>query len=402
MMKLTHWLLAGALLLGAWPAAATHEPETSKDEEEERLKVYDQVEVRARGDALVGLASSASEGTTGYEDLARRPILRPGELVETAPGVIATQHSGGGKANQYFLRGFNLDHGTDFSVWVAGVPVNMPTHGHGQGYADLNFLIPEMVDSVRFRKGPYFADKGDFSVAGGLDMELLRSLPESLLVLTGGSYDFGRLLWADSFELSEKEDLLTAVELFQQDGPWRRGEDYDGVKALARYSRGDNWRGYSITAMGYDADWLSTDQVPARAVDSGLIDRFDLIDPGPRGSTERLSLSAEVHHGHADTLTRLSGYLLYYDFGLISNFTYFLEDEENGDQFEQADRRLVAGFDLTRNWLGRWGDRVLESSAGFQLRADQIDNGLYQTSNLERLGTIREDSVDQLTGCPWI
>jgi hypothetical protein len=391
-------------LLGAAAAGAPTPPEEPKEEDssadeadEETLQVYDRVEVKARADDLTGIASSATEGATGHEDLAKRPLLRPAELVETVPGVIATQHSGDGKANQYFLRGFNLDHGTDFSVWIDGVPVNMPTHGHGQGYADLNFLIPELVDSVRYRKGPYFADKGDFSAAGGADMQLVDALPEPLVQVTGGSFDYGRALAAGTRAVGGG-NLTAALDLFHNNGPWDRGEDYGGGKALLRFQRGDAARGFSLTAQGYDASWLSSDQIPRRAVDSGLIGDFGLIDPSDRGSSSRYSLSAETHRGDAETLTRLSGYLLAYDLSLFSNFTYFLDNPDDGDQFEQKDERVVAGFEASRTWLRSWGDRALETSAGLQVRGDDIDNGLFRSRDSRRTATVRTDQVRLLTG----
>ena len=380
--------------------SAPEDPSTP-EAESEGLQVYDEVEVRERADDLVGIAASSSEGTTGRGDLAKRPILRPAELLETTPGVVATQHSGGGKANQYFVRGFNLDHGTDFSLRVAGVPVNMPTHGHGQGYADLAFLIPEMVERVRYRKGPYFADVGDFSAAGSVDMGLVRQLDRSLWKLTAGSYDYGRVLWADGFESRGGGDWVAAVELFHEDGPWTREQGYEGFKGLLRYSVGDAQRGHSLTLMAYQADWLSTDQVPRRAVDSGRIGRFDLIDPGPRGDTDRFSLSAEWHRGGDRALTQGNVYLMHYDFGLVSNFTYFLDDEENGDQFEQADRRWVAGIDLKRTWLTSWNGRGVEVGVGLDGRFDTIDNGLFRTRDLTRTATVRQDSIDQLRTGLW-
>ncbi len=377
-------------------AGSVNEPAETTDP----LQVYDEVEVRERGDDLVGIAVSANEGTTGRLDLARRPIMRPGELIETAPGVIATQHSGSGKANQYFVRGFNLDHGTDFSIHVAGMPVNMPTHGHGQGYADLSFLIPETVERVRYRKGPYYAGTGDFSAAGNVDMALVRQLPERLLTLTAGSYDFGRALWAGSFEIGQG-DLVAAIEGFHDDGPWTRDQRYEGFKSLLRYSAGDARRAWSLTFMGYTADWLSTDQIPRRAVESGRIDRFDLIDPGPRGETERFSLSADWHGGNERSLTEARGYLIWNDFGLVSNFTYFLDDPVDGDQFEQADRRWVAGFELQRSSLASWGGRRVELSAGIDARFDEIDNGLFRTRQLARTATVRQDDVRQIRGGAW-
>ncbi len=402
------WSLLGALALAAQETGAPAAPKESNDAaetppadeqaaDEKSLQVYDRVEVRARGDDLVGIASSATEGATGHEDLARRPLLRPAEVVETVPGVIATQHSGDGKANQYFLRGFNLDHGTDFSVSVDGVPVNMPSHGHGQGYADLNFLIPELVDSVRYRKGPYYAEKGDFSAAGGVDMELVDALPERLIQVTGGSFDYGRALLADTFKAGSGH-VTAAVDLFRNDGPWDRGEDYHGGKALLRLQQGDATRGFSLTAAGYDAKWFSSDQVPLRAVESGLIGEFGLIDPSDRGNSSRYSLSAETHRGDAETLTRISGYLLSYDLNLFSNFTYFLDNPEDGDQFEQQDDRTVAGVDASRSWLRSWGGRQLETSAGVQVRTDDIDNGLFRTSNARRNATVRTDQIRLVTG----
>lgn len=400
-------LLAGIWLMLVVPGARGEEPpEASPPPAEdpaaagEALRVYDEVEVRERADDLVGIAVSATEGTTGRADLAARPILRPGELIETTPGVVATQHSGGGKANQYFVRGFNLDHGTDFSVRVAGVPVNMPTHGHGQGYADLSFLIPEMVEQVRYRKGPYYADAGDFSAAGSVDMTIVRELPEGILSLTGGSHGYVRALWADGFDAAGG-DLVVAVEGFHEDGPWVRDQNYRGWKGLVSRSAGDARRGHSWTLMGYAADWLSTDQVPRRAVDSGLVGRFDLIDPGPRGDTERFSLSAERHRGGDRSFTQVNGYLLYYDFGLVSNFTYSLADPAAGDQFEQADRRWVGGVDLRRSWLLSWGDRRVETSAGAGVRYDDVANGLFRTRELARTATVRRDRVRQLGGGLW-
>jgi hypothetical protein len=401
--------LLGVPLTAAQEIGATIAPQTSENPppdpaaetagagEEETPQFYESLDVRARGDDLIGIANSATEGATGLEDLATRPLLRPAELVETVPGVIATQHSGDGKANQYFLRGFNLDHGTDFSVWVDGMPVNMPSHGHGQGYADLNFLIPELVESVRYRKGPYHAEKGDFSAAGGVDMQLIDALPQPLILLTGGSFDYGRTLLAATRSLGSRR-VTAALDLFHNNGPWDRGEDYDGSKALLRLNSGDAARGFSVTAMGYNATWLASDQVPRRAVESGLIGSFGLIDPSDRGASRRYSLSAEIHRGTDSALTHLSGYLLSYGLNLFSNFTYFLDDPESGDQFEQTDDRTVAGFEANRSWTGAWGGLQMENTTGVQVRGDDIDNGLFRTRDTQRLATVRKDQIRLLTG----
>ena len=246
---------------------------THEDEGEHELRFYDAVDVSERAEDLLGIAGSANQGTTGREDLAKRPKLRTGDLVETVPGAIATQHSGGGKANQYFLRGFNLDHGTDFSVSVAGMPVNMPTHGHGQGYADLNFLIPELVERAHYRKGPYFAEVGDFSSAGGVGFDLVRALPEGTVQLAVGSFDYQRALAAGTLTVGDG-DLTGAVEYYHNDGPWERPDDYRRFNGYLGYSRGDTFRGWSLNAMGSDGEWLATDKIPRRAVEEGLVDRW--------------------------------------------------------------------------------------------------------------------------------
>jgi hypothetical protein len=403
-------LICLTMAVGITPSALGEDPSTVPDEPkpehthdtegEHELRFYDEVEVADRADDLVGIAASANQGTTGKRDLEKRPKLRAGDLVETVPGAVATQHSGGGKANQYFLRGFNLDHGTDFAVSVAGTPVNLPTHGHGQGYADLNFLIPELVQRAHFRKGPYFAEVGDFSSAGGVGFDLVRSLDRSIAELTMGSYDYQRALWADTFAVNGG-DLTGAFEYYHYDGPWERGDDYERFNGFLGYHRGDAQRGWSLTAMGSDGEWLATDQIPRRAVDSGLVGRYGLLDPGPRGTTSRYSLSGELHRGGARSLTSLSLYAVHYDFNLISNFTYFLDDPENGDQFEQADTRWIYGAALSHRWNAHLGSLHTDNAVGLTLRYDDISNGLYRTTDLVRTFTTREDEVGQLGGGLW-
>jgi hypothetical protein len=228
------------------------EEKEKKPADEKKLQVYDEIQVIDRASDMVGVADSASEGVTGRKELEARPILRPGELLETVPGVIITQHSGSGKANQYFLRGFNLDHGTDFRVTVDDIPVNMPSHGHGQGYSDLNFLIPELVDTVRYKKGAYYADEGDFSAAGAAEMTYVTSLPKGILAFTPGDYGYARLLAADSVKYGGG-DLLGALEVGRNNGPWVRPDDYRKVNSVLRWNRGDAANGLTVTAMGYDA-----------------------------------------------------------------------------------------------------------------------------------------------------
>ena len=345
-------------------------------------------------ESLIGIAGAASQGAVTAAQIEARPIQKPAEILETVPGLVIHQHSGEGKANQYSLRGFNLDHGTDFATTVAGMPVNMPTHAHGQGYSDLNFLIPELVSGLQYRKGPYDAGDGDFSTAGAASIDYASTLPQSIAeVRSGGGY--GRILVADARDVGSGR-LLYGFESTRSDGPWVNPDDLRKVNGVLRYSRGGESSAFSITAMGYDARWNSTDQVPDRAVASGALQRFGAVDPTDGGSSHRYSLSAEWQRAGDTTLARASGYVIDYRMNLFSNFTYFLDDPVNGDQFEQADDRVVAGFTGSRSWLTEWFGRSTETTVGVQLRHDDIATAsLYHTKDRERLSTTRADSVRQ-------
>ncbi len=349
--------------------------------------------------SLVGIASSASQGAVTAAQLDVRPVMRTGEVLETVPGMIVSQHSGEGKANQYYLRGFNLDHGTDFASAVAGVPVNTPTGAHAHGYSDINFLMPELVSGVQFKKGPYFADEGDFSAAGAASINYVNRLDRPKLRVSAGQDGWGRLFAAASPRVGAGY-LLGAIELTRNDGPWVQPDDYEKVNGVLRFSRGDNRNGFSLTGMGYWADWNSTDQVPQRAVDSGAISRYGLIDATDGGTTSRQSVAAEFQRSMGSSSIRSTGYVLHNRLNLFSNFTYFLSDAENGDQFEQAERRTAVGGRITYRRLGHLFDRHVESAVGVQVRQDWLDPvGLYQTTGRQRRVITREDEVGQtMTG----
>ena len=229
----------------------------------------DPVEVKGHYDNSVGSSDAASGGVITPQLIEDRPLLRPGNLLEYVPGMVVTQHSGAGKANQYFLRGFNLDHGTDFSTWVAGMPVNLRTHGHGQGYTDLNFIIPELISGVDYWKGPYYANIGDFSSAGGASMRYFDSMKEGVALATGGNYGYGRALVAGSAPVGSG-NVTYGLELLHNDGPWENPDHFRKYNAVLRYSQPVGEGKFSATAMAYGGKWNSTDQVPQRAVDSGL------------------------------------------------------------------------------------------------------------------------------------
>jgi len=344
---------------------------------------------------LVGIASAASQGAITAAQLEMRPITRPGEVLETVPGLIVSQHSGEGKANQYYLRGFNLDHGSDFSMTVAGVPVNTPTGAHAHGYADVGFLVPELVSGVQYQKGPYFADEGDFSTAGAANVNYVNRLEAPLVRISGGHYKWGRVLAAASPSVAGGS-LLAAIELNHSDGPWERPDDYQKTNAVLRFSRGDARNGFSVTGTGYWADWDSTDQVPSRAIADGRITRFGLVDPSDRGYSNRQSLVTEVQRSSGNSSLRGTAYVMRNSLNLFSNFTYLLDDPENGDQFEQAERRVTTGGRLVYRRLGRVFGRHAESAVGTQLRYDRLAPvGLYHTANRNRLSTTREDRIGQ-------
>ncbi|MCI0604459.1 TonB-dependent receptor [bacterium] len=346
-------------------------------------------------DNLLGIADAASQGAVRYEQLALRPVSRPGELLETVPGVIISQHSGQGKANQYYLRGFNLDHGTDLSINVDGMPVNFPTHGHGQGYSDLSFLIPELVNDVQYQKGPYYAERGDFSSAGAVRIDYARSLDKTVAGLEAGSFEYGRALLLSSPRVING-NLLMALELYHNNGPWVNPDGYRKINGLLRYSIDRERDSLSFLGMGYDGRWDSTDQIPARAVRSSQIDRFGTVDTSDGGDSSRYSLTIDWKHSWKDALTQTSAYLIRYDLNLFSNFTYFLDDPVNGDQFEQADSRTTTGGEISHRWLSNWGRFDTENQAGIQFRNDDVGNvGLYHTKRRDRLFAIREDAVNQ-------
>lgn len=348
---------------------------------------------------LVGIAASASQGAITAAQLEARPMMRPGEILETVPGLIVSQHSGEGKANQYYLRGFNLDHGTDFSTMVAGVPVNTPTGAHAHGYADATFLIPELVSGVQFKKGPYFADEGDFSAAGAANINYVNVLDRPIVNVSAGRDGWGRLFAAGSPALGHGH-LLAAVELNHSDGPWDRPDDYRKVNGVMRFSQGTAQNGFSLTGMGYWANWDATDQVPVRAIATGIISKFGVIDSSDRGEADRQSVVADLQRAVGKGSLRASAFVMRNRLNLLSNFTFYLDDPVNGDQFEQVEKRLTTGGRISYRQLGHFFDRHVESSAGVQVRQDQLDPvGLYRTTNGRRRSTTREDEVGQtMTG----
>ena len=322
------------------------------------------------------------------------PFSRVGEALEAVPGLIVTQHSGEGKANQYFLRGFNLDHGTDLSIRIDGMPVNMPTHGHGQGYADINFMIPELIQSVNVRKGPYFADVGDFASAGALEIDYITKLPKNIAEMTNGIFGYHRGLAAGSTAVGAGT-LLAAIEGVKYNGPWDVPDNVRKINGVMRYSQGTVTDGLTLTAMAYSNAWNSTDQVAQRALDQGVIGRFGSLDPTDGGVSSRFSLSGNFAHSSEYGQSKLSAYIVRSDLQLYNNFTYLLDNPVNGDQFNQLDRRTLGGFDARHAFDWRFGGFETQTRVGMQSRYDDIRVGLFKTEQRTPLSTVREDRVQE-------
>jgi hypothetical protein len=377
------------------------------------------IEVVARHDNALGSSESASEGVVGGQVLRERALSRPAEVLEQIPGMVVTQHSGEGKANQYFLRGMNLDHGTDFATTLDGVPLNLPTHAHGQGYSDLNLLIPELIGRIGYRKGPYFASEGDFSSAGAAHIVYRTRLERPLAEFSAGPRGYLRALVAESHELGEVGEgatLLSAFERQHHDGPWTVPQALRKSNAQFILSSGSPREGWRAQLSAHSAHWNATDPVPQRLIDAGSYQgqpfgRFDALDPSDGAHTQRSSLSGSWHQASDQAMTRVQAYAIRYELALFSNFSYQLE--RASDQFAQTDQRTVLGGQAQHSWVGELGEgRRWQNTVGVQLRQDRIRAGLRDTVLRQTTATVRDDAVTQTlwglyaenetTWSPWL
>ncbi|EIZ86842.1 TonB-dependent receptor plug [Methylobacterium sp. GXF4] len=343
------------------------------------------------------LVDSASSGVITGAQLNSRPVTRPGEVLESVPGLIVTQHSGEGKANQFFLRGFNLDHGTDIALFLDGMPLNMRTHAHGQGYADINFLIPELVGAVEFHKGPYFVRDGDFASAGSVRIDYLDTTAKNVALTSIGSFGYKRALSITTVPLGEG-NLLLAGEAQVYDGPWVVPDALRKINGVARYSQGTPLNGFSVTGMAYAARWTATNQIPERAVADGLISRYGTINPTDGGNTSRFSLSGKFSATDDTGVTRASAYVIRSQLNLFNDFTYFLNDRVNGDQFHQLDQRIIGGGEALHIFQGDLFGLPMENEIGVQTRTDSIRVGLFNTTNRQYRSGVLDDRVLETSG----
>ena len=345
--------------------------------------------------------TAASADSVRARDFLLRPHNRPGDILMVTPGLFVFQHAGGGKANQYFLRGFDIDHGTDLAISVDGVPVNMLSHGHGQGYADLHFLIPEVIERIDLVKGPYDPRHGDLATAGAINLVTRKDVSEGSLTLSGGRFDTARALLMASPHIQGARSLL-AAELYRTDGPFTHGEDLRRFNVFASISRPLSPRSdLSATFMTYGGGWFGSGQLPAREVAAGRLDRFGHTELFEGGNSARSSAYVRYKLREPGTDVDLLAYALEYRLRLYSNFTLFSVDPVHGDEIEQNDVRSVRGLSATyRRVFTRCG-QTFDTSAGFTVRADSIDSGLHNDIARERLATVVDAHVEQVGIGVW-
>ena len=347
--------------------------------------------VQSSRNSVMGEAETASVGVVTQQQLDARTVYRPGELLEAVPGLVVSQHSGEGKANQYYLRGFNLDHGTDLRTTIDGMLINHRSHSHGQGWTDVNFLLPELATLLEYRKGPFYAAEGDFSSAGSVSVKYADKLQQGIASIGVGQNGYARTLLADSPQWGDG-NLLYALELFKNDGPFTVGDQYRKRNGVLRYSQGTEANGFNVTLMAYDATWHATSQIPLRAVQAGSLSRFDAVDQTDGGKSSRYSVSGNWRQSSGTTRTQVNAYVVRNRLDLFSNFTYFV-DQANGDQFAQPDQRTTTGLNASQSWASTLLGRSSENTVGLQFQNDVINNGLYSTVARQRVSTTRSDHI---------
>ncbi len=380
------------------PATAPTETPPSVAESDQ---VPEQILVTGTRTELLGVAQTSSQGIVLPQELQQLPALRPGQLLETVPGLTVTIHSGEGKANQYLLRGFNLDHGTDIATFIDSIPVNLRTHAHGQGYADLNFFIPELSAGLDYTKGPYFAEEGDFSSVASVHLQYADEVPDQISA-SGGSFNYERLFGAGTRDVAGGH-VLGALELVHYDGPWTHPDNYRKVNGVLRYSQGEAHEGYSLTAMYYRGLWNATTDQPERATDPAYmaslnlapIGRFGSLDPSDAGQTQRMSLSGVYSHGTLDWHLDANAYLVNSNLTLWNDFSHFIMDPVHGDQEAQNDIRTFFGGGINYAQYPMLFGANAEILAGTQGRYDDIHVYRLHTEDRVPLSPLEDDTVGE-------
>lgn len=345
----------------------------------------DQITIRSEQNIISTIASV---------DLKLNPINSSQEILRKVPGLFIAQHAGGGKAEQIFLRGFDIDHGTDIQITTDGLPVNMVSHAHGQGYADLHFLIPETVQTVDFGKGPYYADKGNFTTAGYVDFKTFDRIENSQIKVEGGRFNTARVMGMIDLIRNPQgnSDAYIATEYLSSDGPFISSQNFERFNTFAKFhTQLNNANALKIQASTFTSSWDASGQIPDRAVQSGQIDRFGAIDDTEGGETSRtnISITHQAALGEND-FAETQFFFSNYNFELYSNFTFFLNDSINGDQIRQRESRNIYGFTstYTKQIDTKKGDLALKTGGGFRydnVRDNELSRSLNRRETLSRL-----------------
>lgn len=381
----------------AKPKATSKKANVKKSAAEDVHQLEDMVVEAGRAKNLIGMTGSASQGEVSQAQFEYRPTSRNGELVEVVPGAVATQHSGSGKANQYYLRGYNLDHGTDFTTIVDGIPMNMTTHAHGQGYMDINSLIPELTDKIEYGKGPYYAEVGDFASAGYARMSSMKHLDQGIAKFTGGEYGFYRTLIANSNKLGNG-DFLYGAEFNLYDGVWDQPEGSKKFNGMLRYTLDEGTWGVSVFAKGYHNTWTATNQIPTMLTDNGTLGLYSTWDNTDGGNSQRYSLSSNFWNKGDNWKNDANAYVLYYDVDLYSNFTGFLDNPVQGDQIHQFEHRVQTGGNFDHTRFQKLFGFDMDNTVGVQLRHDEImDLGLDHTQGRQYRSTVSHNDASVTT-----
>ncbi|NER13672.1 TonB-dependent receptor [Leptobacterium flavescens] len=341
-------------------------------------------------------------------DVKVSPIKSTQEILRKVPGLIIGQHAGGGKAEQIFLRGFDIDHGTDITINVDGLPVNLVSHAHGQGYADLHFVIPETIGNLDFGKGPYYADKGNFNTAGYVDLSLKKAIDNNLLSVEVGQFDTFRTVGLLKVLDEEKSSAYVATELVLTDGVFESPQNFNRFNIFGRYNyRASANEELTLTASHFQSKWDASGQIPQRAVDQGLISRFGAIDDTEGGNTSRSNLL--VNHSkqlNENSFIKTKAYISKYDFELYSNFTFFLVDPVNGDQIRQREDRTIIGAETAYSYSFDHlnNDASFKYKAGIGFRYDDVNEvELSRTSNrINTLSRLSLGNVDEVNAYAFI
>jgi hypothetical protein len=341
--------------------------------------------------------------TISRVDLKLNPVNNSQEILRKVPGLFIGQHAGGGKAEQIFLRGFDIDHGTDIALSVDGMPINMVSHAHGQGYSDLHFVIPETIQKIDFGKGPYYVNQGDFNTAGYVDFSTKTSINKNLISVGYGDFNSVRTVGMfNLLENSKNDDGYVAVEYLETDGPSESPQNFNRLNLFAKYNTFLNGKDkLTFTASHFTSGWDASGQIPEREVKNGNITRFGAIDDTEGGFTSRTNVNVQLNKTLSDeSVFKANVFYSKYDFELFSNFTFFLEDAVNGDQIRQFEDRDIFGMNAQVINTRKYGSVDAKYTKGFGLRYDLIgDNQLSHTKNrnelLERIqfGDIKQTNL---------